>query len=913
MSIRRKTLLATLFAVLGAGIAVFAASRCILARGFASIEQESVGQAVERVRLAIAHELDILATTTGDWANWDDTYQFVQDRNARYVKSNLSDTSIANVNADLVLYFGRDGKTVYARRLNAAPDAGVDGSYQNEVVQVRALLDKCLRGSAISGLVASPDGLVLVAARPILTSEQTGPPMGMLVMGRHVSSAEVAELARLTLTRLALRKTRDSHLPEDFAGALNSLKGGNQPAPLVSPLSADRVAGYSVLRDIHGLPAAIIRADIPRDVHQQGDRAMLYFSLALVISMAAFGVAINWLLERLVTSRLSSLTATIRDIAASSDTSERVVVEGRDELAGLATTLNLMLAAIERSEDALRENEARLRTVLDSVQTGIMIVDAETHEVVEVNETALEMSGNTREQLVGNLCHKYICPAEQGKCPITDLGQNIDSSERILLTRDGRDVPVIKRAVAISLGGRACILESFLDITDRKRSEEAFRFQAYHDGLTGLPNRQRFQEGLTEAIAHAAGNDSKVAVLLLDLDRFKTINDTLGHSAGDKLLQAVAGRLTACLRTSDAVARLGGDEFALLLTDIQDVESTASLARRLREGLKPPFWVDGVDLHATASIGISVFPRDGATVEQLLQRADVALYHAKDQGRDTYRHYASWIDASARARLTLENDLRRALDRGEFVLHYQPQVRIPSVQVVGLEALLRWQHPEMGLLMPGEFLPLAEETGLMQPIGEWVVGEACRQSRLWQDAGLQPVKIAVNLAASQFRQQRLTRVVERALKDTGLSPDLLELEITETAVMMNIGMAAELMARLKAVGVRLCLDDFGVGNTSLVRLKQFPIDTVKVDGSFLRTVETNPTDAAIVSAIIGIGESLGLLVIGEGVETPGQMRFLRERGCETMQGFLFSQPVSPPEVARMLRESSLRAETIPLA
>jgi diguanylate cyclase (GGDEF)-like protein/PAS domain S-box-containing protein len=529
-----------------------------------------------------------------------------------------------------------------------------------------------------------------------------------------------------------------------------------------------------------------------------------------------------------------------------------------------------------------------------------------------VNEAVLEMSGWSREQIVGQVCHRLICPAAEGECPISDLGENTDRSERVLLRRDGQAVPVLKRAVLITLDGRECILESFFDITDRKRAEEAVRYQAYHDGLTRLPNRQRFREELTQAIACAIQNGTKAAVLLLDLDRFKTINDTLGHSAGDKLLKAVADRLTTCLRSRDGVARFGGDEFAVLVDEMRDAKAAASVARRMQEALRPAFRIDGIELHTTASIGISVCPRDGLTAEELVQRADVALYQAKDQGRDTFRHYASWIDATAPERLALENDLRHALDRGEFILHYQPQIRVPTGRVVGLEALLRWQRPEMGLVMPREFIPLAEETGLMHPIGEWVVGEACRQSRAWQEAGLEPTKIAVNLSASQFRQEGLERVVGRELRMASLSPELLELEINETAVMMNVSVAAELMSRLKRVGVRLCLDDFGVGSTSLVHLKQFPIDTVKVDGSFVRAVETSVTDAAIVSAIIGIGESLDLLVIGEGVETPGQVQFLRERGCDTMQGFLLGRPVGAAEVEGILRESGVRSDGMPL-
>jgi PAS domain S-box-containing protein len=309
---------------------------------------------------------------------------------------------------------------------------------------------------------------------------------------------------------------------------------------VVVPRAEDTISGYILLEDVYGQPAVIARVDLARDSHRQGHKVMLYFTFALVVCMVMLGVVMHWLLQRFVTSRLSALTTTIGGIAARQDASARVAVEGRDELGSLATSLNQMLAAIEHSQHAVKENEARLRTVLESVQTGIMIVDAETHRILEVNDAVLEMSGYARHEIVGNQCACLLSPPEDGKCPIRDLGEQSDNAERVLLTKDGRRVPVLKRAVKVALGGRNCILESVLDITDRKRAEEAFRHQAYHDGLTGLPNRLQFQEHLTEAVAQAQRDGTEVAVLMLDLDHFKTINDTLGHSAGDKLLMTVA-------------------------------------------------------------------------------------------------------------------------------------------------------------------------------------------------------------------------------------------------------------------------------------------------------------------------------------------------------------------------------------
>ncbi len=903
MSIRRKTLLVTILAVVGAAIAVYISTRLILSRGFSHIESSLISNSNARIQGALDFELQSLDTVTADWANWDDSYTFVQDGNRNYMEVNLNSESLTILGLEFIVFVRPSGEVTYSRLVKA--DGGKE-EWNN--FPLTLILKRCLAGEKVKGFFLTSRGISLVSAAPIHTSKKTGPPAGMLVMARRLTPEVVNGLSKRTLIDVQFYPLHAKPLPSDCKAASEALLSNEEVQPLVRPLSRDLIASYAILEDINGNPAVIVRTAENREIKQHGERVMLYLSLSLLAAMTLFGVAVNWLLQRFVTSRLSALTTSVQGIAARKDASARVAVEGEDELASLAASLNTMLSALEQSQQVVKENEARLKIVLDSVQTGILIIDAETHEIIEVNAAALEMCGVQREEIVGFYCDNRICQSKTGKCPITDLGKEVDTSERVLLTKGGKSIPILRRAVEVLLGGRRCILESFIDITDRKKAEDAIRYQAFHDTLTGLPNRRHFQDNLREALLRSHHQGCMVSVLMLDVDRFKSVNDTLGHAAGDKLLKAVAGRLSNCLREHDAVARFGGDEFALLLTDIQDVEGTSRIAHRVLEVLKAPFNIDGFELHTTASLGVSVFPRDGSSVEELLQHADVALYYSKDQGRNTFRHYAAWIDASARARLSLENDLRRALERNEFVIHYQPQIHVPTGKIIGFEALLRWQHPDMGLLLPGEFIPLAEETGLIEPIGEWVLLEACKQNRSWQEAGFEPVRMAVNLSPSQFRQKRLTRAVAQALRDSNLDPAWLELEITETAVMANVSYAVQLMARLKENGVRLCLDDFGIGHASLRYLKQFPVNTIKVDGSFLRTVESNPTDAAIVSAIIGIGESMNLQVIGEAVETPSQLQFLRERGCDIMQGFLFSQAVNANAATELIRQNKVIRE-----
>jgi len=436
------------------------------------------------------------------------------------------------------------------------------------------------------------------------------------------------------------------------------------------------------------------------------------------------------------------------------------------------------------------------------------------------------------------------------------------------------------------------------EIIERRRAEEA----AYYDTLTGLPNRMLFQERLPHALALAERNEQMLAVMLLDLDRFQTINETLGHEVADRLLHEVAQRLTDCVRRSDIVARFAGDEFALLLMQIARPEDVTRIARRTEDAvevaqsilrvLEPPFVSGQHELYLTASIGIGLYPDDGDDSHTLLMNAGSALYRAKEQGGNNYQFYTADMNAKALKRLALENNLRRALERDEFVLHYQPQIDINSGQMVGAEALVRWQHPELGLVGPSEFIPFAEDTGLIVPLGEWVLRTACAQVKEWQQAGLLLMRISVNLSARQFQQPKLTEMIAQALAETGLEPEYLELELTESALMKNAENAIETLGQIKATGVRIAIDDFGTGYSSLSHLKRLPIDVLKIDSSFVCESTTAPDDAAIVMAIIGLAHSLKLKVIAEGVETEEQLAFLRLLRCDEIQGYLCSRPLT---------------------
>ena len=441
------------------------------------------------------------------------------------------------------------------------------------------------------------------------------------------------------------------------------------------------------------------------------------------------------------------------------------------------------------------------------------------------------------------------------------------------------------------------------DITERKENEERLLYLANYDSMTGLPNRALFRDRLRHAVTRAQRNKTCVALFFIDLDRFKTINDSLGHHAGDQLLRSVSRRLKQFARKGDTIARLGGDEFTVILEGVNDSEDAAIFAEKIIELMAPPFKLDGHKIVVSPSIGITMFPNDTSDMRSLLKNADTAMYRAKEKGGNCYQFYTSDMNAKAYEYLVLESNLRNAIQREEFCLFYQPQFDLHTKNIIGIEALLRWEHPELGLLGPDEFIPFTEETGLIEPIGEWVLKTACLEAKKWQDIGLPPVRVAVNLSMRQFVAKDFVGQVAQALQEADLAAEYLELEITEGFLAHNVDQAAEILQDLHKLGVQLSIDDFGTGYSSLSYLKKFPLNTLKIDQSFVQDISSDPDTATIAEAIIAMGQSLQLNVIAEGVETEEQVFFLRGRGCDWVQGFLFSVPLSSEDIIPWLQEN----------
>ncbi len=568
----------------------------------------------------------------------------------------------------------------------------------------------------------------------------------------------------------------------------------------------------------------------------------------------------------------------------------------------------------QAAEKHLAQMESRYRGLLEAAPDAMVVVNQDG-EIILLNVQAEKQFGYRRDELLGQKV-KNIIPEGFAERLIADalrsaedalaqqMGTGIELNGR---RKDGSEFPIEIMLSPLKGAEGVLVTAAIRNITTRKKAEALMIHSSEHDFLTGLPNHMLLSDRVNQAIRMAIRHKRKVAVLFLDLDGFKHINDSLGHPTGDKLLQSVGKRLVDCVRTSDTVSRQGGDEFVVLLSEEEDSEDASTTAKRMLRAVAEAHFIDRHDFHVTCSIGISLYPEDGLNAETLIKNADTAMYQAKENGRQTYQYFKPAMNVRAVERQSLEESLRRALERQEFVVHYQPKINLKSGKISGAEALLRWTHPTRGPVPPGQFIPVAEDYGLILPIGTWVLRQACQQAQAWVDAGLPLGTMAVNISAIQLRNENFLESVFTILQDTRLDPRLLELELTESVLMKHAEYTASILTALRDRGVQVAVDDFGTGYSSLSYLRKFPIDALKIDHSFVGQITTVPDEIIIVKAVIGLGRSLKLRVVAEGVETQEQLAFLQAHHCDEAQGYYFSRPVHPAQFAKLLKTGITKA------
>jgi diguanylate cyclase (GGDEF)-like protein/PAS domain S-box-containing protein len=841
----------------------------------ADIESRDVDMQSRQLERGYEAELTDLYSAVGDYSIWNETAEFVAGNRPDYFHLSVGAGSLVRFDVDTFLVLDKNLET----RASLAVDPTAMQEY--EIPPDPELLAAIKQGvtsgqlnghaDSVRGIVQRARGPALFVVRPVFASTTHTQPQGWMAFARAFSPTVVERIGHFSpwpVTGYPVATLERSGVPEE-------VREWVRRSPLTANLMTrvagrSSVNGYLILRDQVGTPVWLVQLEMPRSASAQATRTTLYQTILLGLLVGGFTLVAVLLLAR--SRRLN------------------------------ADRLSL---------------ESRYRAIIEQAQDGLLVADARTGEIVDANPAVQQQLGFTLDELRGRSVLSVLRGPNDSQDPVIATLARVEPSRGIELVqwlKDGRQMDVEVSCVPIESRDRRLVSYLMRDLSERKKAQSQLLANqqrldklANHDHLTGLPNRLFLQAHLPQAIARCQESSTMLAVLFLDLDRFKHINDSRGHEVGDKLLQEIAKRVRAAVRPSDVVIRMGGDEFVVVLHKVNAPDEVAIAATRINEVLSAPVMIDGRALVATVSIGVSMFPRDGATMGELLKHSDTAMYQAKDLGRNNFQVFSPQMDRSLKERVAIESSLRAGLKLQQFDVHYQPIIDIHSRRVAGLEALLRWKHPTQGYISPERFIEVAEETGLIIPIGQFVLDRIGRDISAWRDQGAHLVPVSMNVSAVQLERTKLRELITQAMEKYRIGSELIALELTEGSLFeKRTGEFREdALATLRDLGVKIAIDDFGTGYSSLSYLKRWRVDSLKIDRSFVREIATDPSDHAIVSAIVAMAGSLNILVVAEGIETWQQLEILRNMGCNLAQGFLFAKPCPAAEALRYLKVEPL--------
>lgn len=934
--------LLTLFVLVSLGATFFI--RIIIVGGLNDMEDEYAKQHIALTERGIQEELNQLEQNAKDYAVWNDSCDYLANQNRDYEAENLTYMTFENLDLDMIVYADKDGRYVYAKGMdeNRKRVVPIYEGVQAKLEKYGVLTNLDINFK-VKGLVLLEEGLMMISSHPIIAGDGEGPVRGNLILGRFFNQNMADKLGKNLNLNLIIEQMNREHSPE-----FDKLTVG-EPI-MVESNKEDRSVAYAILKDVFDEPAAGIIINMDRKFSQVARNKLILMRIYFtVISILLIGL-ISYFFNSKVLSRIKRLSL---------DVSKIMVINAgaccladdyeNDEISIVNDAINSMLMKVGASQDELKESEEKYRKLVESGRDVVFIADLQG-AITYVSPNCKYVIGYSDDEIIGQFFYSilHFDGQDSWRAILQKAGdgyRKFDNYEFLGKAGDGTrqwfrmDISVIsnegkgtaimgifyniheKKIAEFALIEAQLGLEKEVEIRTRQLVEtnenladeialrklalEKIERLAYFDFLTGLPNRVMMMNLIQQEINLAKRTEKIIGFLFLDLDSFKTVNDTLGHTQGDELLKAVAARLLEYMGKDAIVARMGGDEFIIMVPNLESVDQINAASDKVIETFRQPFELNQNEVFVTASIGMSVFPLDGETHETLIKNADLAMYKAKEKGKNQSILCTASMKELIAENMKVSNDLYRALEKDELEVYYQPQVSLISEKIVGLEALLRWNHPKLGMVYPGKFIHLAEQTGLINPIGKWVMHTACVQNKAWQEAGLPFIRVAVNLSVIQFQSPGIVEEVRSILAETKLSSDYLELEITESIAMRDTEYIIKVLNVFREMGLYISIDDFGTEFSSLKYLKLLPINRIKIPMPFIQGIDLDDKDEAITKAIIILAKNMGLEVIAEGVETKRQQLFLIEKRCDQVQGFYYYKPMTANDVERILRNEHI--------